>query len=71
MKKYIDTELNPVKVNAIDPHKKNFKPHLTIDEITSKLDKSKEDCYHALPISVANEYELHLIRLPSSCFVNN
>ena len=29
------------------------------------------DCYHALSISVDDDYELHHIRSPNSCFVNN
>ena len=64
MKKYIDEELNPAKVNVIDPEKK-YKPPLTTDEILLKLDISKEDYYHALSISVDHNYELHLIRPPN------
>ena len=71
MKKYIDEELNPAKVNVIDPEKEAYKPPLTIDEILLKLDISKEDYYHALSISVDDDYELHLIRPPNSYFVNN
>ena len=71
MKKYIDEELNPAKVNAIDPEKENYKPPTIIYGILLKLDISKEDYYHALPISVNDDYELHLIRPPNSCFVNN
>ena len=71
MKKYIDEELDPAKVNVIDPEKENYKPPLTIDEIILKLYVSKEDYYHALFISVDNDCELHLIWPPNSCFVNN
>ena len=71
MKKYTDEELNPVKVNVIDPEKENYNPPLTIHEIPLKLDISKEDYYHALFISVNDDNELHLIRLPNSCFVSN
>ena len=63
--------MKPAKVNVIDPEKENYKPPLTIDEILLKLDISKEDYYHALSISVDDDYELHLIRPPNSCFVNN
>ena len=65
VKKYIDAELNPVGVNVIDPEKENYKPPPTIDEILLKLDISKEVYYHALPISVDDDYELHLIRPPN------
>ena len=71
MKKYIDAELNSVKVNVIDLQKENYKPSPTIDEILLKLYISKEDYYQALSISVDDDYELHLIRPPNSCFVNN
>ena len=70
MKKYIDEELNPAKVNVIDPEKENYNPPLTIHEILLKLDISKED-YYALSISVDDDCELHLIRPPNSCFANN
>ena len=71
VKNYIDVELNPVKVNVIDPQKENYKPHPTIDEMLLKLDISKQDCYQTLSISVDDDYELHLIRPPNSCFINN
>ena len=71
VKKYIDAELNPVKVNVIDPQKENYKPPPTIDEILLKLDISKQDYYQALSISVNVDHQLHLIRPPNSCFVNN
>ena len=71
VKKYIDAGLNPVKVNVIDLQKENYKPPPTIDEILLKLDISKQDYYQALSISVDDDYELHLIRPPNLCFVNN
>ena len=58
VKKYIDEE-------------QDYKSPLTIDEILLKLDISKKDYYYALSISVDDDYELHLIRPPNSCFVNN
>ena len=61
MKKYIDEELNPAK---IDHEKGNYKPPMIIDEIHLKLDTSKENSYDALFISVDDDSELHLIRLP-------
>ena len=71
MKKYIDEELNLAKVNVIDLEKENYKLPLTIDEKLLKLDISKEDYYHALSISMDDDYELHLIWPPNSCFVNS
>ena len=41
VKKYIDAELNPVKVNIMDPEKENYKPPSTIDEILLKSNISK------------------------------
>ena len=68
LKKYIDEELNPVKVNVIDPEKENYNPPLTIHEILLKLDISKEDYYHALFISVdmimsftSFDYQIHVL----------
>ena len=63
--------MNSAKVNVIDSEKENYKPPLTIDEILLKSDISNEDYYHALSISVGDDYELHFIRPPNSCFVNN
>ena len=37
VKKYNDAELNPVKVNIMDPEKENYKPPSTVDEITFKV----------------------------------
>ena len=71
MEKYIVAELNAVKVNVLDLQKENYKPSPTIDEILLKLYISKEDYYQALFISVDDDYELHLIGPPNSCFVNN
>ena len=66
VKNYIDEELNPAKVNVIDPEKESYKPPPAIDETLLKLDISKENYYHALSITVNDDYELHLIRLPNS-----
>ena len=71
VKNYIDEKLYPAKVNILDPKKENFIPPPTIDEILSELSISSEDYYNALAISHDEDYELHLIRPPNSCFVNN
>ena len=67
---YIHEELNRTQVNVVNPDKANYKPPSTIDEILLELDISKEDCYHALSISVDENYELHLIQPPNSYFMN-
>ena len=68
MKKYIDEDLNPAKVNVIDPEKENYKPPPTIDEILLRLDVSKKDYYHTLSISMDDDYEPHIIRPPKFMF---
>ena len=71
VKDYIDTNLSPVKRNIIDPTKDNFEEPPTISQILSELEIDEEDYYRALSVSKDNDYELHLIRPPNSCFVNN
>lgn len=61
MKKYIDPEFYPAKINVIDSEKENYKPIPTIEKSLLKLYKSKEDYYHDLPFSVDDDYEPHLI----------
>ena len=63
VKKYIDEYLYPAK-NNIDNCG-------TISDILKSLEIDVEDYYNALAISKDNDYELHLIRSPNSCFVNN
>ena len=43
----------------------------SIDDILSGLNISKVDYYKALSISTDEDYQIHLKRLPNSCFVNN
>ena len=69
VKNYIYNNLNPAKVNVIDPTKENFTQPLSFKEILDKLEISKEDYYRALSISKEKDLELHLIRQPNSCFV--
>ena len=61
VKKYIGEKFNPAKVNAINSEKENYKPPPTIDEMLLKFNISEEDYYHALSISVDDDYELHFI----------
>ena len=51
--------------------KKNFNPHLTIDEILRSLNIDKNEYYEMLSISGTNDFEIHLKRPPYSCFINN
>ena len=43
VRKYIDDNLNPAKVNVIDPTKDNFTQPLSIQEILDELEISKDD----------------------------
>ena len=40
MKSYIDNNLNPMKVNVIDPSKDNFTQPLSVKEILDELEIS-------------------------------
>ena len=71
VKKYIDDNLNPAKVNVIDPTKDNFTQPLSIQEILDELEISNDDCYKALQVPKDNDLELHLKRKLNSFFVNN
>ena len=70
VKSYIDNNLNPPKVNVIDPTKDNFTQLLSIKESLYGLQISKDDYYRALSISSDEDLELHLKRQLSSCFFN-
>ena len=71
VKSYIDNNLYPAKVNVINPTKDNFTQPLRVKEILNELENSKDDYYRALSISKDEDLELHLKRVPNSCFVNN
>ena len=51
VKSYIDNNLNPVKVNVIDPIKDNLTQPLSIKEILDNLEILKGGYYRALAIS--------------------
>ena len=70
VKKYFDDNLNPAKVNVIDPTKDNFTQPLSIQEILDELEISKDDYYKSLSVSRDDNLELILKRQPNSCFVN-
>ena len=58
VKSFIDNNLNPAKVNTIDPTKDDFAQPLSIKEIVDDLEKDEDS-------------ELQLKRQPNSCFVDN
>ena len=71
VKSYIDNNLNPLKLNVIDPTKDNFTQPLSVQEILDELEISKVEDYRTLSISNDEDFELHLKRKPNSYFVNN
>ena len=50
VRKYIDDNLNPAKVNVIDPTKDNFTHSFSIQEILNELEISKDDYYKTLSV---------------------
>ena len=71
VKDYIDLNLNPKKVNIIDPRKEKYVAPKSIPEILDELQLSEQEYYSALSISTDTDFQLHLKRLPDSCFINN
>ena len=60
VKRYIDNNLYPAKVNVIDPTRDNFTQPLSLKEILDELEISNDDYYIALSISKDEDLELHL-----------
>ena len=71
VKRYIDDNLYPAKVNVIDPTKGNFTQPPSVKEILDELEISKDDYYRDLSISKDEDLELNLKREPNSCFADN
>ena len=71
VKSYVDNNLNPAKINVIDPTKDNFTQPLSSKEILDELEISSDDYYRALSISKDEDLERYLKRKPNSDFVNN
>ena len=71
VKEYIDDNLNPAKLNVIDPTKDNFTQPSSIQEILDELEISKNNYCKSLSVSKDNDLELHLKKQPNSCFVYN
>ena len=62
--------MNPVQHNLYDKSRNDFELFGSINCILNQLRISEEDCYNTLSISDDNEFQVHLKRLPNSCFVN-
>ena len=72
VKQYIDKFLNPQKRNFLYPDKPNYEQIPNIDEVLESLGISLTDYEDALSISTdENDFQIHLKRNTSSCFVNN
>ena len=68
---YINTYLDPRKVNFLDPLKPNFVEPEDIETILQKVGITSKAYYDALKISTDNDFQIHFKRKPNSCFVNN
>ena len=70
-KEFIDLNLNPKKVNILDPQKVNYIERKSISKILAELLITEQEYYHALAISADTDFQIHLKRFPNSCFINN
>ena len=64
VKSYIGEDLNP----AIIPMKDGY---IDTSTILRKLETTEEQCYSALSVSSGTDSQLHVWRLPNSCFTSN
>ena len=71
VKEYIDINLDPKKINILDPSKESFIETKSILEILDILRITLQDYYEALSVSSDKDFEIHIRRPPNSCFVNN
>lgn len=69
LRSYLENHLNPAKKNIIDPRKVNFVQPLSIADILAELQIADVDYYRALYISKDDDFERHLKRRLTSCFV--
>ena len=63
--------INPNKVNFLDQTKSDFKVLKNISEILNELELTESEYYEALSISSDNDFQIHFIHPPNSCFINN
>ena len=71
VKDYIDTNLDPRKVNILEPEKPNFVKPKEIIDILQELNIAEADYYNALSVSTDSDFQVHFKRQTNSCFVNN
>ena len=71
VKEYIDTYLDPRKVNILDPLKADYVKPKDINNILLEIGFTSEEYYNALKISTDSDFQIHFKRKPNSCFVNN
>lgn len=71
MKNFILPRFMSQKLRKLKKNKENYVYPPNISEILSELSISDVDYYNALVTSKNDNYELHLIRPPNSCFVSN
>ena len=71
VKDYIDTNLDPRKVNILEPEKPNFLKPNEISDIPQDLNIVEADYYNALSVSTDSDFQVHFKRQSKSSFVNN
>ena len=68
---YINEYLNSSKHNFYDVQRKYYIDPKSVEEILNMLDINVDAYYRSLEISDDNDFQIHLRRTPTSCFVNN
>ena len=71
VKEYIDTILNSSTRKFIDQSKDDREENQSVEAVLEELRISKTYYLRALPISVNDDFQIHLKRSTNSCFVNN
>ena len=71
VKEYIDSNLNPRKVNIIDQSLDDYIEPPSITEVLAQLRIIEEEYCTALGISTDKDFQIHFKRSTNSCFVNN
>ena len=71
VKDYINSYLNPVKVNFFDHCQDNFVEFKSVLEVLNELGIDEFEYERALGIFDDNGFQLHLKPPSNSCFVNN
>lgn len=71
VKEYINSNLNPAKVNFYDSSRDDFVTVKSISEVLQELNIDESEYETALKISDDNDFQIFLKRPTNSCFVNN